>query len=212
MPPVLPPARILVTGVNGFIGSHVARTLLCRGYRVRGTVRVLCKGDFLANHFIAEFGAGKFEVAVVPDLLAEDAFDEALKDITGIVHLASAVTLEATDPDLQIRTAELGTLGLLKAAAKMKQVGSVVVTGSFAAVMFSEKGQGEDVDETDWNVVSEWVHTHGGAPDELKGLHSYLASKTAAEKAAWKYVEKQEVNGTLVYVPPQDLFCAVSRC
>lgn len=37
-PAIAPGSLTLVTGVNGFIGSHIADQLLSLGYRVRGTV------------------------------------------------------------------------------------------------------------------------------------------------------------------------------
>jgi nucleoside-diphosphate-sugar epimerase len=38
---------IVVTGVNGYIASHVAYQLLLSGYRVHGTVRTRAKGAWL---------------------------------------------------------------------------------------------------------------------------------------------------------------------
>ena len=32
-------AKVLVTGVTGYVGAHVAQQLLLHGYQVRGTVR-----------------------------------------------------------------------------------------------------------------------------------------------------------------------------
>ena len=40
-----PGSSVLVTSVNGFIGSHVADQLLARGYHVRGTVRDVAKAE-----------------------------------------------------------------------------------------------------------------------------------------------------------------------
>ncbi|KAL8801947.1 MAG: hypothetical protein Q9182_004128 [Xanthomendoza sp. 2 TL-2023] len=42
---------ILVTGVNGYIGSHIAYELLLRGYHVRGTVRDKHKGVYMSKCF-----------------------------------------------------------------------------------------------------------------------------------------------------------------
>ena len=36
---------ILVTGIGGFLGGHIARQLLAKGYVVRGSVRDLRHGD-----------------------------------------------------------------------------------------------------------------------------------------------------------------------
>lgn len=41
-----PGVLVLVTGVNGYIASHVANELLLAGYRVRGTVRNVEKSQW----------------------------------------------------------------------------------------------------------------------------------------------------------------------
>jgi uncharacterized protein YbjT (DUF2867 family) len=70
---------ILVTGINGFIGSHVADQLLKAGYRVRGTTRTIAKVQNLCAMWEKKFGAGRVEIATVPDMSKEGAFDEAVK-------------------------------------------------------------------------------------------------------------------------------------
>lgn len=65
---------ILVTGVNGYIGSHVAEQLLENGFRVRGTVRHTYKGDYMHQVFDAKYGRDAFEVQVVEDMAADGAF------------------------------------------------------------------------------------------------------------------------------------------
>ena len=55
MPVVLPPAKVLVTGINGYIAAWVAQQLLEEGYAVRGTVRSAEKGTHLQKSF-AKYG------------------------------------------------------------------------------------------------------------------------------------------------------------
>ncbi|GAA5879488.1 hypothetical protein JCM8547_000682 [Rhodosporidiobolus lusitaniae] len=69
---------ILITDVNGLISSHIANEVLKLGYRVRGVVRSEAKS---ANRKKCRDKAfpGLFEFAIVPDLLANSAYDEAIK-------------------------------------------------------------------------------------------------------------------------------------
>ena len=53
---------VLMTGVSGFIGSHVADKLLESGYRVRGLTRDAEMNGWLANLFQKKYGRGKFEL------------------------------------------------------------------------------------------------------------------------------------------------------
>ena len=79
MSPIPKGSLVLVTGANGFIGSHVVDQLLLAGYNVRGTVRAESKAGWLKEYFGKKQTAGKFEVAIVPDMAAKGAFNEAVK-------------------------------------------------------------------------------------------------------------------------------------
>jgi nucleoside-diphosphate-sugar epimerase len=70
---------VLVTGANGWIASHVIDQLLQAGYNVRGSVREDSKAAWLKEYVADKYGAGKFEVVVVPDMSIDGAFDEAVK-------------------------------------------------------------------------------------------------------------------------------------
>lgn len=58
--------KVLVTGANGFIASWIIRTLLEKGYSVRGTVRTAEKGKYLVETY-AKYG-DRFEIFVVDDM------------------------------------------------------------------------------------------------------------------------------------------------
>lgn len=81
-------SRVLISGANGAIASVIVHTFLEAGYIVRGTVRTQAKGEALKAYLPVEL-ASRFEIAVVPDITAEGAFDEAVKDVDYFVHAAS---------------------------------------------------------------------------------------------------------------------------
>ena len=84
-----PGKLILVTGVNGLIGSHVADQLLERGYRVRGVVRDVTKVDWLTEFFCERHKNASFELVSVPDMTTEGCYDDAAKGRLLSCHLES---------------------------------------------------------------------------------------------------------------------------
>ena len=82
MAPAIPKgSTVLVTGINGYIASHIADQLLEAGYRVRGTARDVSKVEKMAALWDNKFGTGKFELAIVTDMAPDGAFDEAVKGV-----------------------------------------------------------------------------------------------------------------------------------
>lgn len=72
-------STVLVTGANGLLGSHISKQFLEFGYNVRGTVRDPEKNAWLKAAFDKEYGQGRFGLFQVPDMVADGAFDEAVK-------------------------------------------------------------------------------------------------------------------------------------
>lgn len=70
---------VLVTGVNGYLGLHVADQLLLSGYKVRGTVRDAGKAQWTKEYFDTKYGVGNFEVAIIEEMGVEGVFDEVMK-------------------------------------------------------------------------------------------------------------------------------------
>jgi UDP-glucose 4-epimerase len=107
----------VVTGGSGFIGSHVVDKLVGEGR----TVRVL---DKVPPH------RGGVEW-LKGNLLSYEDLLEACADAEAVYHLAAIadVNVASTDPELCIRTNEVGTLKLMQAAAA-KEVDRVILASS----------------------------------------------------------------------------------
>ena len=69
MPSVKKGSKVLVSGANGYIAMWVVRTLLERGFAVRGTVRTEDKGKSMIEYFKSLGYGDKFEVVVVDDIV-----------------------------------------------------------------------------------------------------------------------------------------------
>ncbi len=91
------PAKVLVTGANGYLATWVVKKYLEVGYSVRGTVRSLSKSAFLNEKF-AHHG-DRFEPVIVEDITKDGAFDEAVKGVDVIAHTASPFHYKSTNPD-----------------------------------------------------------------------------------------------------------------
>ncbi|KAH9057432.1 hypothetical protein EDB87DRAFT_1823648 [Lactarius vividus] len=140
---VSPPAKVLVTGVNGYLAVWIAKKYLEAGYFVRGTVRSLSKSGFLKEQF-AEYGE-RLELVVVEDITKDSAFDEAVKGVDAIANTASPFHYNAIDPDsasdsggvidVIVPTVQ-GTTSILNSALKHGTgVRRVILTSSVATTL-----------------------------------------------------------------------------
>ncbi|KAI9717258.1 MAG: hypothetical protein M1812_004785 [Candelaria pacifica] len=195
---------ILITGASGFVAAHVLNAFLSHGYNVRGTVR----SEETANKVRKTHGkyGDKLSFAIVKDVAAPGAFDEAVKGVDGVcssragylhyhmltalevIHTASPfqTSVEDNERDL-LNPAINGTTSILHAInTQNPSVRRVVITSSFASIINMEKGAwpGHTYTEADWNPVT--LETAKSAD----GSTAYCASKTFAEKAAFEFVER----------------------
>lgn len=164
-----------VTGARGYLGSHVVRELLARGYTVRGTVRNAEDETKVAH--LRELAADCPERLTLhsADLLDEGAFDDIIADCDYVYHVASAVFLTASDPQREIvDPAVKGTENVFRAIAAAGTVKGVGLTSSIAAILSTEPRPDHSFTEEDW------------VEDATLATNPYGLGKKLAEKAAWK--------------------------
>lgn len=75
-----PAHRILLTGANGYIATHILRQLIesPAQHSVRAVVRSQSKVNDVKALF-PDISNQRLDYAIVPDMTAQGAFDEALK-------------------------------------------------------------------------------------------------------------------------------------
>ncbi|KAJ9608479.1 hypothetical protein H2200_007467 [Cladophialophora chaetospira] len=180
---------VLVTGANGYIATHIVDVLLEEGYNVRGTVR--SQKSWLNDYFDKKYRTGRFETKIVKALNDEGAFDEVIKGVGGIVHVAADVSF-STDADAVISWVVAGTVNLLKAAAKEPTVKSVVLTSSSVANWLPEPNTEKVIDQNTWNDAAVDAVHNKAAPAEALSFFVYAASKTEQERAFYKWARENK--------------------
>ncbi|KAJ4854250.1 NAD dependent epimerase/dehydratase family domain-containing protein [Trichoderma breve] len=183
---------VLITGLTGYIATHVAQEFLHQGYKVRGTVRDISKASWLTDDlFSAEHAAGKVELIQVPDLGAPHAFDDAIKGVAAIAHVATVSNLDP-DPNQVIPQTVSGIVSLLRAAAAEPSVKRVVFTSSAGSAIMPIPGASGHVGRDTWNDAAVQAAWAPPPYDASRGMVTYMASKVEAEKAVWKFIQEEK--------------------
>ncbi|CAF9941169.1 MAG: hypothetical protein HETSPECPRED_002881 [Heterodermia speciosa] len=190
-PAIAPGSLVLVTGVNGYIASHVADQLIQAGYRVRGTARDTSKTAWVSELFDKRYGEGKFEPAIVGDMAEPGAFDEATQGVSGVVHVASVVTFDH-DPNKVIPQVIAGAVNAIEAAAKTPSVKRFVYTSSSTAITAPRPNEKYDLKVEDWNTADVEAAWKPPPYEPTRNWAVYGASKTQAEQAIWKFAKEKK--------------------
>jgi nucleoside-diphosphate-sugar epimerase len=105
--------KVLITGVNGFVGSKLADELITKGFKVNGAARSLS-----ALHSIPDIS--RF---VITDLDADTDWQKALESVNVVIHLAARVHIvkdAAVDALAEFRKVNVqGTLNLARQASEV---------------------------------------------------------------------------------------------
>jgi NAD dependent epimerase/dehydratase len=122
--------NILVTGADGFIGSHLTEHLVNEGYKVRAFVYY---NSFNSNGWLDSIPSEiKNEIEFFSgDIRDPNGVREAMKGIDIVFHLAALIAIPFSyhSPDSYIDTNVKGTLNILQ-AARDNNVSRVIVTST----------------------------------------------------------------------------------
>ncbi|TVQ47234.1 MAG: NAD-dependent epimerase/dehydratase family protein [Gloeocapsa sp. DLM2.Bin57] len=155
--------KAFVTGGTGFIGAHLVRLLLNKGYQVKVLVRRESKLDNLQG-LPVEIVTGELNSPDLPSLM---------QDCQVLFHVAAHYSLWRTERSRLYQYNVLGTRNVL-AAARESKIDRVVYTSSVAAIGVGKDGQ--PVDETYQSPVE-------------KLIGDYKKSKYFAEQEAYNAIK-----------------------
>ena len=122
--------KILVTGSEGFIGSHLVEALLAEGYDVKAFVLY---NSFNNWGWLDSFPKEKLDQIEIftGDVRDPNSVREAMKDVDTVMHLAALIAIPYSyiAPDAYVDTNVKGTLNVLQ-AARERDVRTLVTSTS----------------------------------------------------------------------------------
>lgn len=112
--------KILVTGADGFIGSHLTEALVRSGYETRAFVMYNSQNSWGWLDHCARDVEGHFEV-VAGDIRDPHGVANAMEGCYAVMHLAALIAIPFSyhSPDSYVSTNVTGTLNVLQAARRL---------------------------------------------------------------------------------------------
>ncbi len=160
--------RILVTGADGFIGSHLTEALVRDGYKVRAFVLYNSFNSWGWLDHCAPDVKGQFEV-FAGDIRDPHGVKEAMKGCEAVLHLAALIAIPYSyhSPDTYVDTNVKGTLNVLQAA---RELGVKRMIHTSTSEVYG---------------TARFVPMTEGHP--LQGQSPYSATKIAADQLAYSF-------------------------
>ena len=122
--------KILVTGADGFIGSHLVEELVRKGYQVKAFVYYNSFNTWGWLDTLPEDVMQSVEI-FQGDIRDPNGVEEAMKGVDAVFHLAALIAIPFSyhSPDTYVDTNIKGTLNVLQAARKL-ETNRVLVTST----------------------------------------------------------------------------------
>ncbi len=161
-------ATVLITGADGFIGSHLTEALIRKGYRVRAFVYYNSFNSWGWLDNCSPDVKGQFEV-FSGDIRDPNGVKEAMKDCDAVLHLAALIAIPFSyhSPDSYVDTNIKGTLNVLQAA---RALGVKRVIHTSTSEVYG---------------TAQFVPINENHP--LQGQSPYSATKIAADQLAYSF-------------------------
>lgn len=161
-------STVLVTGADGFIGSHLTEALVRRGYKVRAFVYYNSFNSWGWLDHCAEDVKGKFEV-IAGDIRDPHGVKAAMQGCEAVLHLAALIAIPFSyhSPDTYVDTNVKGTLNVLQAA---RELGIKKVVHTSTSEVYG---------------TAQYVPINESHP--LQGQSPYSASKIGADQLAFSF-------------------------
>ena len=158
------PAKILITGGTGFVGSYIIKLLIEKNYDVRALRRSLKLPGYIST--------GIFDKVewVDGDVLDVISLQDAMEDVQAVIHSAAIVSFTRGDRKKMYQVNVEGTANVVNSCLE-KNVPRLIHISSVAAVGRTAGG-GKVTEEKKWEDSN--VNTH------------YARSKFKAELEVWR--------------------------
>lgn len=160
--------QVLITGAGGFIGSHLAETLVRAGAKVRAMVHYNARGD-LGNLTTVDPDVRRQMDIVLSDVRDRSSVVAAVAGCDVVFHLAALIGIPYSyvAPQSYVDTNVQGTLNLLE-ACRHGDVGRLLVTST-----------SEVYGTAQYTPIDEEHPLHAQSP--------YAATKVGADQLAYSY-------------------------
>ncbi|KAH0521791.1 hypothetical protein TsFJ059_005729 [Trichoderma semiorbis] len=197
---------VFITGATGYIGTHLVGDVLKAGHRVRVAVRSQEKSQLIKELYPS--AADKIEYAVVPDMSQPSAYQDALKGVSYVFHLAGAMVDKGVELERDfVDPAVNGTLSILESAKKEPSIRKVAIVSSFLSLMPMD-GVMRNPFHIKANTGEKFAVDYKMAfPEGLPGqLLKYQTGKIVAHQAYRDWIKKENPKFTVVSVHPSQVF------
>jgi len=169
--------KILITGSEGFIGSHVVELFLRKNFFVKAFVNY---NSFNSIGWLKDIKENKNLEIFPGDVRNYDTVCDALKDCYAVIHLAALIGIPYSynTPDSYVSTNIVGTLNVLQASRKLKTKRVIITSTS-------------EVYGTAQYIPIDEQHP-------LNPQSPYAASKVAADALAQSFYKSYKLPVTIV--------------